>query len=112
MQRQQSEREKTGGFTGAYAINPANDERIPIWIADYVLGSYGTGAIMAVPAHDARDWEFAQAFGLPIRQVIVGPEAGAESAFLGDGVLVDSRQFSGESSRAAAEGLSEWFESR
>ena len=66
-------RTKSGVFTGSYAINPANDERVPIWIADYVLGSYGTGAIMAVPAHDARDWEFATAFGLPIRHVIGGP---------------------------------------
>src|SRR5439155_25335041 len=112
LERQQTARAKTGVFTGAFAINPANNERIPIWIADYVLGSYGTGAIMAVPAHDARDWEFAQAFGLPIRQVIVGPEAGAESAFLGDGVLVDSGQFSGETSRAAADRISQWFEER
>ncbi len=97
LERQQTAHAKTGVFTGAYAINPANDERIPIWIADYVLGSYGTGAIMAVPGHDARDWEFAQAFGLPIRQVIVGPGPGGEpeSAFVGEGVLVDSGQFSG-----------------
>jgi len=63
-------REKTGVFTGGYAINPVNGERIPIWIADYVLLGYGTGAIMAVPAHDERDWEFAKTFGLPIRQVV------------------------------------------
>jgi leucyl-tRNA synthetase len=112
LERQQSAPEKTGVFTGAYAINPANDERIPVWIADYVLASYGTGAIMAVPAHDARDWEFAKAFGLPIRQVVVGQESETDSAFLGDGVLADSGKFTGQPSRAAAERISEWFEQR
>ena len=63
-------KEKTGVFTGAYAVNPATGARIPIWIADYVLAEYGTGAIMAVPAHDQRDFEFAQVFGLPIVRVI------------------------------------------
>ncbi len=71
LDRKEAEKDKTGIFTGAYAINPANKERIPIWIADYVLMSYGTGAIMAVPAHDARDYDFAQKFNLPIRQVIM-----------------------------------------
>jgi leucyl-tRNA synthetase len=69
LDRQQATGAKTGVFTGAFAINPANDEHVPIWIADYVLASYGTGAIMAVPAHDARDREFAEAFGLPIREM-------------------------------------------
>ena len=69
-------RPKTGVFTGAYAINPVTDERIPIWIADYVLMGYGTGAIMAVPSGDQRDFEFARAFDLPIR-VVVQPEDGA-----------------------------------
>src|SRR5437667_5444013 len=90
LERQQGAREKTGVFTGAYAVNPANAERIPIWIADYVLASYGTGAIMAVPAHDARDWEFANAFGLPIRQVIVPPDSEPHGALVGEGLLVDS----------------------
>jgi leucyl-tRNA synthetase len=112
LERQQSARDKTGVFTGAYAINPANDERIPVWIADYVLGSYGTGAIMAVPAHDARDWEFATAFGLPIRHVVIGPDAEPESAFVGQGVLVDSGEFSGQPSGTAAERISQWFEER
>lgn len=71
----QASKEKTGVFTGAYAVNPVNNEAIPIWIADYVLAGYGTGAIMAVPAHDERDFEFAKAFDLPIRQVIA-PETG------------------------------------
>ncbi len=70
LERTSLEKEKTGVFTGAYAMNPVNNEKIPVWIADYVLSSYGTGAIMAVPAHDERDWEFAKKFELPIRQVI------------------------------------------
>ena len=67
MERTELAKEKTGVFTGAYAINPVNGEKIPIWIADYVLASYGTGAIMAVPAHDTRDFEFATKFNLPDR---------------------------------------------
>jgi leucyl-tRNA synthetase len=74
IERLSTERPKTGVFTGSFAINPVNGERIPIWIADYVLAGYGTGAIMAVPAHDERDFEFAQKFELPIRRVIAGPE--------------------------------------
>ena len=74
IERMSTDREKTGVFTGSYAINPVNDERIPIWIADYVLAGYGTGAIMAVPAHDERDFAFAHKFNLPIRRVIAGPE--------------------------------------
>ncbi|BFU92130.1 MAG: leucyl-tRNA synthetase [Nitrospira sp.] len=72
LQRQELDKEKTGVFTGGYAVNPVNDERLPIWIADYVLMSYGTGAIMAVPAHDERDWAFARRYDLPIREVIAG----------------------------------------
>jgi leucyl-tRNA synthetase len=74
IQREAAEKEKTGVFTGGYAINPVNGERIPIWIADYVLMTYGTGAIMAVPAHDERDFEFALKFGLPILPVIERPD--------------------------------------
>jgi leucyl-tRNA synthetase len=72
LQRQELDKEKTGVFTGGYAINPVNHERLPIWIADYVLMGYGTGAIMAVPAHDARDWAFARTYQLPVREVIAG----------------------------------------
>ena len=74
IERMSTDREKTGVFTGSYAVNPVNGERIPIWIADYVLSGYGTGAIMAVPAHDERDFAFARKFGLTIRRVIAGPE--------------------------------------
>ena len=79
-----TEREKTGVFIGAYAINPMTDERIPIWIADYVLLGYGTGAIMAVPAHDERDYEFARKFDLPIRYV-VAPASGRAAGGRGAG---------------------------
>jgi len=90
-------RPKTGVFTGAYAINPGSRERVPIWIADYVLMGYGTGAIMAVPAHDERDFAFAKEFRLPIREVI-SPDGGAhelESAYIGPGVMVNSGPFDG-----------------
>ncbi len=85
--------EKTGVFTGAYAINPMNGKKIPVWTADYVLISYGTGAIMAVPAHDTRDFEFAQCFSLPIERVLSGPNSAEEAlteAFTGNGILVNS----------------------
>ncbi len=80
LQRQELDKEKTGVFTGGYAVNPVNKERLPIWIADYVLMSYGTGAIMAVPAHDERDWAFARQYQLPIREVIAGGNV-QEAAF-------------------------------
>ena len=80
---------KTGVFTGAFAVNPANGERIPIWIADYVLAGYGTGAIMAVPGHDERDHAFARTFGLPIVEVVRGGDV-AREAFTGDGEAVNS----------------------
>jgi leucyl-tRNA synthetase len=81
LQRQEVAKEKTGVFTGGYAINPVNGERLPVWIADYVLMGYGTGAIMAVPGHDQRDWEFARAFHLPIREVVAGGNV-AEGAYV------------------------------
>jgi len=90
LQRQE-EKQKTGVFTGGHAINPVNGERLPIWIADYVLMTYGTGAIMAVPGHDERDWEFARAFGLPIREVVAGGDVG-QAAYVdtADGTIVHS----------------------
>jgi leucyl-tRNA synthetase len=88
LERQEN-KEKTGVFIGAYAENPVNGEQVPVFIADYVLTGYGTGAIMAVPGHDARDWEFATAFDLPVREVISGGDV-TEAAYVGDGELVNS----------------------
>jgi leucyl-tRNA synthetase len=107
IDRLSTEREKTGVPLGTHAINPVNGERIPIWIADYVLGGYGTGAIMAVPAHDERDFEFARAFGLPVRQVVAargaedagGEPAEAYVAHSADEVLVNSGEYSGHARR-------------
>jgi len=82
-------REKTGVFTGAYVINPVNDEKIPVWVADYVLMGYGTGAIMAVPGHDERDWAFAKKFEIDIREVVSGGDVD-EEAYVGDGEIVNS----------------------
>jgi leucyl-tRNA synthetase len=79
LQRQELEKEKSGCFTGGYAVNPVNGEKLPIWIADYVLMGYGTGAIMAVPAHDARDWAFAKTYSLPVREVIAGGDIEKEA---------------------------------
>ncbi|HLQ34269.1 MAG TPA: leucine--tRNA ligase [Chloroflexota bacterium] len=100
IERLSTEREKTGVFTGAYAVNPVNDERIPIWIADYVLMGYGTGAIMAVPAHDQRDFEFARKFGIEIRLVFLEPRSNLTAekmteASIHGGVMCNSAQFDG-----------------
>jgi leucyl-tRNA synthetase len=104
LERTDLAKDKTGVFTGAYAINPLNGDRVPIWISDYVLISYGTGAIMAVPAHDDRDWEFAKKFGLPIVQVVASTkqyESGhdfskePESCDIEDGYSVNSGEFTG-----------------
>ena len=89
LERTDLAKEKTGVFTGAYAINPASGEKMPIWIADYVLATYGTGAIMAVPAHDERDYEFAKEFDLPIIEVVAGGDVSTE-AYVGDGKHVNS----------------------
>nr|NIL80324.1 Leucine--tRNA ligase [Rhodococcus kroppenstedtii] len=93
LERQEN-KEKTGVFTGSYAVNPVTEESVPVFVADYVLTGYGTGAIMAVPAHDQRDWEFATAFGLPVVQVISGGDV-TESAWTGDGTLVSSGDLDG-----------------
>jgi len=112
LERTDLAKEKTGVFTGAFAINPANDEKIPIWIADYVLLGYGTGAIMAVPAHDERDLEFARKFDLPIRQV-VQPLGGEDAiGFTGDGVAINSPVFDGLPSREAIRKITTWLEER
>ena len=97
-----ADKEKTGVFTGCYAINPLSGEKMPIWIADYVLADYGTGAIMAVPGHDERDFEFATKFGITITQVIEGKEE-VEGAYLGDGPMINSGPYNGKPNREALE---------
>ena len=113
VERQKIDKDKTGVFTGAYCINPVNGAEIPVWIADYVLMGYGTGAIMAVPGHDARDFEFARRFDLPIVRVIAAPgeEAGTplEEAFAGDGILVNSGDFDGLSVADGKRAIVEWL---
>ncbi|MCL5096644.1 MAG: leucine--tRNA ligase [Candidatus Omnitrophica bacterium] len=110
LERTEMAKKKTGVFTGAYAINPVNGERIPIWIADYVLATYGTGAIMAVPAHDTRDLEFARKFDLPVRLVVQAP-AGQESiGFVGDGTNVNSGLLDGLPTPEAKKKINAWLE--
>jgi len=104
--------EKTGVFIGAYAINPVNDERIPIWISDYVLMGYGTGAIMAVPAHDERDYEFAKKFGLEIREVVASEKGVAKEASIGEGTMVNSGEFTGMPSAQGRKKIVDWMESK
>jgi leucyl-tRNA synthetase len=103
IDRMETEREKTGVFTGIYAINPANDEKIPVWVADYVLPGYGTGAIMAVSAHDQRDWEFAKKFDLRIVPVYDQAGADPESWYNGEGVIKNSGKYNGSSTAEARE---------
>jgi leucyl-tRNA synthetase len=103
LERQES-KAKTGVFLGSYATNPTNGKPVPIFIADYVLAGYGTGAIMAVPGHDQRDWDFAHEFGLPIVEVIAGGDI-SESAYAGDGVLVNSGYLDGLDVAAAKEAI-------
>jgi leucyl-tRNA synthetase len=100
----QAGKEKTGVFTGAYAINPVNDQEVPIWTADYVLAGYGTGAIMAVPAHDERDWEFAQKFDLPIVRVVKN-DAPDDQPSHEEGAMVNSGEFDGQASAEARENI-------
>ncbi|MHB9052959.1 MAG: leucine--tRNA ligase [Thermoleophilia bacterium] len=115
VDRAMAEREKTGEFTGRYAVNPVNGEKIPIWVSDYVLMEYGTGAIMAVPAHDQRDFEFAREFGIEVRVVVSGEGVGAESgpgleaAFEEEGALVNSGCFDGMLNRDAGAAITEWL---
>ena len=111
MERTALDKEKTGVFTGGYAINPATEEEIPVWVADYVLSGYGTGAIMAVPAHDARDFEFARNFKLPIKKV-VAPPAGVvvnDGVFTGEGTLVNSGEYNFMTSQEARQHITADF---
>ena len=119
LDRLHLEKEKTGVFTGSYVVNPINNEKISVWVADYVIGWYGTGAVMAVPAHDDRDFEFAKKYDLPIRVVIrpeglkpdglahIGEWDFDKNAFIEDGVLVDSENFTGFKSADAREEITE-----
>ena len=119
LQRQDLEKEKTGVFTGGYAVNPVNGGRLPIWIADYVLMTYGTGAIMAVPAHDQRDWQFARTYSLPIREVIAGGQVEKEAFVAIDrGTVVNSTTPDGSFSidglepAEAIPKITEWLEAK
>jgi leucyl-tRNA synthetase len=115
IDRLSTEREKTGIQTGGFAINPMNGEKIPIWVADYVLVTYGTGAIMAVPGHDERDFEFAIKYGLPIREVIAPPtgrQGILRQAYVGPGVLVNSGQFDGLDTTTGFERICDWLEAK
>ncbi|AEC01331.1 leucyl-tRNA synthetase [Parasphaerochaeta coccoides DSM 17374] len=110
LERTDLAKDKTGVFSGSYAVNPVNGERIPIWIADYVLISYGTGAIMAVPAHDTRDWEFAKKFNLPIIEVLKGEGDVQEAAWIEDGIHVNSGFLDGLDKEDAIATMLSWLE--
>ena len=112
LERTDLAKDKTGVFSGSYAINPVNGKKIPIWIADYVLISYGTGAIMAVPAHDSRDWEFAKKFGLPIVEVLKSEVDVQEQAWTEDGIHVNSDFLDGLNKEDAIEAMTKWLEEK
>jgi leucyl-tRNA synthetase len=116
IERTSTVKEKTGVPTGSYAINPVNNERVPIWISDYVLLSYGTGAVMAVPGHDERDFEFASKFNLPIRKVILEPGEDENEelteAFTGEGTMINSGEFTGMNSAEGIEKISKFLEEK
>ena len=109
LERTELNKEKTGVFTGAYAINPVNGKEVPIWISDYVLASYGTGAIMAVPAHDTRDWEFAKKFGIDIIPVLEGGDV-TQEAYTEDGVHINSGFLDGMGKQEAIDTMIAWLE--
>jgi len=110
LDRQELNKEKTGVFTGAYAVNPANGKKIPIWIADYVLITYGTGAIMAVPGQDERDWEFAEKFELPIIRTVQPPEDFDGKAYTGEGPAINSEFLNGLNIKEAKKKIINWLE--
>lgn len=109
LERTDLNKDKAGVFTGAYAINPVNGKKLPIWISDYVLASYGTGAVMAVPAHDQRDWDFAKKFDLPMTRVVEGGDI-EEEAYAGDGAHVNSDFLDGLNIEQAKEKMVAWLE--
>ncbi len=117
VSRSQEDVEKEGIFTGRFVINPVNGKKIPIWIANYILMEYGTGAIMAVPAHDTRDFEFAKKYDLPIEVVIDNPDSPLKAgtmkeAYVGEGVMVNSAQFNGMDSKESVVKIAEFFEEK
>ena len=117
LERTSSESEKEGVFTGAYAVNPFNGERVPIWITNYVLYEYGTGAVMGVPTHDERDWMFADKYNLPKKIVINNPEGTLclekmENAYVEPGILIDSGEFTGMPSEEAKTAIIDWIEAK
>ncbi|MGD1020292.1 MAG: leucine--tRNA ligase [Verrucomicrobiia bacterium] len=112
LERTQLDKEKTGVFTGGFAINPVNNEKIPIWVADYVMMGYGTGAIMAVPAHDERDFEFAKKFGLEIRAVVQPPEGIDPHGFTGDGIAINSGMITGLPTAEAKKKITAWLQEK
>ncbi len=112
LERTELAKEKSGVFTGGFAINPVNGEKIPVWIADYVMMSYGTGAIMAVPAHDDRDNEFAEKFGIKIIEVVKAPEGNEDKCFTGNGTAVNSGFLDGLSTPEAKEKIIAWLEEK
>lgn len=109
LERTELNKEKTGVFTGAYAINPVNGKEVPIWISDYVLASYGTGAIMAVPAHDTRDWEFAKKFNIEIIPVLEGGDV-TQEAYIEDGVHINSGFLNGMGKQEAIDTMIAWLQ--
>ncbi len=114
LERTELAKEKSGVFTGGYAVNPVNDEKIPVWIADYVLMSYGTGAIMAVPGHDERDFEFAQQYDIPIVKVVenTSDEKNEGDCFSGEGIAINSPMFDGLPTAEAKEKICNWLEEK
>jgi leucyl-tRNA synthetase len=112
LERAELSKNKTGVFTGAYAVNPANEKRIPIWIADYVLAGYGTGAIMAVPGQDQRDWDFAKTFGLEIVRTVEPPPDLLDGPYLGEGAAINSGFLDGLDVATAKARMIDWLEAR
>jgi leucyl-tRNA synthetase len=115
IERLSTEKEKDGVFTGAYVTNRLTGDKVPVWIADYVLASYGTGAVMAVPAHDERDFAFAKKYNIPIKIVIAGPEwkgGELEAAYVEDGMMINSKQFDGMNNRDGIKAVTEYLETK
>ena len=115
IERLSTEKEKDGVFTGAYVINRLTGDKVPVWIADYVLASYGTGAVMAVPAHDERDFAFAKKYNVPIKVVIAGPDWKGEeltAAYVEDGMMINSKQFDGTNNRDGIKTVTDYLETK